>query len=468
MVLLLLLPALALPADRKPAEPQSWSASALCTQDVVNTPTITCKLQPYEAPHWTARGTFLKSGNQTGWNALNITANTNDAPSDRVAAFAAGFVEGALTPDMMNLEWLNLNLGHVDPKVTAFIEANTKWVASQVQEHAATDDSYWESVGLVYAQYDGLVAGYGADPTKAVLTPLQILLIGMSVELDDIRAAVKPSSRPAYASMREREFHDYVLTHSHCSAMVKVTADLSELFAAHNTWSGYFDALRVWKIYNLPFASSKAHTVSFPGYFARIAGVDDFYVTSQKLTVIETTNSVFNTSLFDAVTPVGTVPYWVRATAANRLAATTPEWHANFYRFNSGTYNNQWMTVDYKLFTPGRSLPDNLFWVSEQVRLALTPPLPCDAPRMCVCMRITFCTHVCPPQGDHSPTYRCTPLRVPLGLSRSLATITPQIRRPLSSAGTGPATTSLSTLTSTSAPAIPRSFVSLARAIRIS
>ena len=100
----------------------------------------------------------------------------------------------------------------------------------------------------------------------------------------------------------------------------------------------------------------------------RIAGVDDFYVTSQQLTVIETTNSVFNTSLFDAVTPVGTVPYWVRATAANRLASTAPEWHANFYRFNSGTYNNQWMTVDYKLFTPGRSLPDDLFWVSEQVR----------------------------------------------------------------------------------------------------
>ena len=137
----------------------------------------------------------------------------------------------------MNLEWLNLNLGHVDPNVTAFVEANTKWVASQVQEHAATDDdrehaatdddSYWASVGLVYAQYDGLVAGYRSDPAKAVLTPLQILLIGMSVELDDILAAVKPSSRPDYASMRARDFHDYVLTHSHCSAMVKVTADLS-------------------------------------------------------------------------------------------------------------------------------------------------------------------------------------------------------------------------------------------------
>lgn len=82
-----------------------------------------------------------------------------------------------------------------------------------------------------------------------------------------------------------------------------------------------------------------------------VAGVDDFYVTSQKLAVIETTNSVFNTSLYDAITPKS-VPYWVRVTVANRMASTAAEWHNVFYRHNSGTYNNQWMTFDYKAFTP--------------------------------------------------------------------------------------------------------------------
>ena len=356
---------LSLPASSVPAASPSWSVSALCNEEVEGG-SIACKLQDYSSSHWTARGQFVKSGNVTGWNALNITANTKSAPSDRVAAYAAGFVEGALTPDMINLQWRNLNLGQVDPAVQSFVEANTKWVTSQVAEHAATDE-YWASVGLVYAQYDGLVAGYRADKAHAVLTPLQILLIGMSVELDDVKAAAVPSSRPDYLAMRERDFHEFVLTHSHCSAMIKVTADLSELFSAHNTWSGYSDALRVWKVYELPFASSKAHTVSFPGYFARIAGIDDFYVTSQNLAVIETTNSVFNTSLFDAVTAAGTVPYWVRATLANRVASTAPEWHEAFYKFNSGTYNNQWMTVDYKLFTPGMPLPPHTLWVSEQI-----------------------------------------------------------------------------------------------------
>jgi hypothetical protein len=43
------------------------------------------------------------------------------------------------------------------------------------------------------------------------------------------------------------------------------------------------------------------------------------------------------------------------------------EWTEVFSRHNSGTYNNQWMIVDYKLFKPFKPLRDGLFWVLEQL-----------------------------------------------------------------------------------------------------
>ena len=66
---------------------------------------------------------------------------------------------------------------------------------------------------------------------------------------------------------------------------------------------------------------------------------------------IETTNGVFNNSLYDQIRPQGSVPYWARVTAANRLASSAEAWHTAFYEYNSGTYNNQWMTVHCKRFT---------------------------------------------------------------------------------------------------------------------
>ena len=53
------------------------------------------------------------------------------------------------------------------------------------------------------------------------------------------------------------------------------------------------------------------------------------------------------------------MPEWIRSLAANRLSQGGKEWTEIFSKFNSGTYNNQWMIVDYNLIKPGLS-PKNL------------------------------------------------------------------------------------------------------------
>jgi hypothetical protein len=327
-----------------------------------------CKLDAFHATDWSARATFIESNNQTGWSTLTVEAVDAEEAADSVQAFAAGFIEGRLTANLIDLEWVNLQIT-ISARAKKFVQENTQWVRSQIQAHP--EDPYWVQVGLVMAQFDGLVAGYQSAPTwpqgNRSLSSFEILLIGMQPELGDVEKAVNPIARPDYSKMTPEALREYVYANSHCSAMIKVLPDLSELYSAHNTWTTFSDmGLRLWKVYKLPFATSAAQTVSFSGYAGKLAGIDDFYVTSQKLVVIETTNSVFNNALFDSVT-TSTVPYWVRVIVANQLAASSPAWHSVFYKFNSGTYNNQWMTVDYKLFTPKAPLPADLLWVSEQI-----------------------------------------------------------------------------------------------------
>ena len=66
--------------------------------------------------------------------------------------------------------------------------------------------------------------------------------------------------------------------------------------------------IRAFKTYSLPYAP--VPVVKFSGYPATIPGIDDFYVSSANLAIMETTNSVFNTSLYDRIVP-STLPYWV-------------------------------------------------------------------------------------------------------------------------------------------------------------
>jgi hypothetical protein len=85
-----------------------------------------------------------------------------------------------------------------------------------------------------------------------------------------------------------------------------------------------------------------------------LSSLDDFYLMEEtSLSVIQTTNGIYNTSLYDEVYPEA-LPAWLRVRAASALATSGKEWAETVAMHNGGTYNNQYMVVDAKRFAPGQ------------------------------------------------------------------------------------------------------------------
>jgi len=70
--------------------------------------------------------------------------------------------------------------------------------------------------------------------------------------------------------------------------------------------------------------------------------------------------------LFDLITPHSLFA-WQRVRLASQNAHTGQEWYEHVAWHNSGTYNNQYAILDFKLYRPGRPLVPNTLWVMEQI-----------------------------------------------------------------------------------------------------
>ena len=63
--------------------------------------------------------------------------------------------------------------------------------------------------------------------------------------------------------------------------------------------------------------------------------LDDFYLLGNGLMMTQTTNNVFNSSLFSQITPHSLLA-WQRVRLANALANTGEQWAKTFASYNSG------------------------------------------------------------------------------------------------------------------------------------
>ncbi|TYZ59335.1 hypothetical protein PybrP1_008515 [[Pythium] brassicae (nom. inval.)] len=347
-----------------------------------------------------AAATFNDSLHAIGWSQLWIATaaltphELQDAALSRrrrlETMFAAGYAEAALTHQRIDEHFMNVYLTFfrngdaADEEalrgLRAFLRENLDWMRAQVERFSALPDHldarYWEAIGLILAQFDGLVHGYQRfSQRQPPVSAIDLFMLNADGDLQDLLPVIQRRQRPAHVSPAAaaitQSFYTFLKTLK-CSALIRILPDFADLVWGHATWDTYSSMNRIYKHYEVPVppatsgggdARRKISMSSSPGY---LSSVDDWYMTDAGLGVMETTHGVFDDALYTFVTPQS-VLCWLRSKAANVLGEDGMSWAATFSKFNSGTYNDQWMVIDTKHFVPGEGFRRNGLTVLEQL-----------------------------------------------------------------------------------------------------
>ncbi|KAG8181375.1 hypothetical protein JTE90_008843 [Oedothorax gibbosus] len=314
-----------------------------------------------------AYGNFNDEIFQTGWSYLEV--KSDERFPDPVQAYAAGLVEGALTADLLKKHWSNIAADYCTGEeefcedLKKFLQKNLDFINDNIKAKRASD-IYWHQIALTLEQLHGLEDGYKnitSQPSTNVEL-LGFLFLNIMGDLEDLEQVLHKKVQKVFGS-------------GSCSALVKVLPDNQDIYFAQDAWAPFNTMLRILKKYSLKFHTSMqagspivpGHTYTFSSQPGFIFSQDDFYLISSGLATMETTIGNGNASLWQYVTPVGTILEWQRNIVANRLAKDGRQWVDLFSIMNSGTYNNQWMVLDYNKFIPGKPLADGLLYVLEQL-----------------------------------------------------------------------------------------------------
>ena len=68
-----------------------------------------------------------------------------------------------------------------------------------------------------------------------------------------------------------------------------------------------------------------------------LESLDDFYLLSSKMVLLQTTNNVFNMNLYKLVTTQSLFA-WQRVRVSNQMAQNGSQWYHTFKKYNSGEF----------------------------------------------------------------------------------------------------------------------------------
>ncbi|XP_019600290.2 phospholipase B-like 1 [Rhinolophus sinicus] len=315
-----------------------------------------------------AYGFYNNSMNTTGWGILEIKAGYgSQALSNEVIMFVAGYLEGYLTAPHMYDHFVNLypqliKKPSIMDKVQEFIKKQEEWTRNNIKSY--DDDPFWRHTGYVMAQMDGLYEGAmkrallsGTKP----MTLFQILFLNAVGDLLDLIPSFSHIKNTSPKVFKRWEM-------GHCSALIKVLPGFENIYFAHSSWYTYAAMLRIYKHwdFNIKDKDTSCSRLSFSSYPGFLESLDDFYILSSGLILLQTTNSVFNKTLLNLLTPQSLLA-WQRVRVANMMASDGKQWAEIFANYNSGTYNNQYMVLDLKKVKLNCSLEPGTLYIVEQI-----------------------------------------------------------------------------------------------------
>lgn len=291
-----------------------------------------------------------------GW--LKLTIEGREGADSHDMLYCAGYLEGYLSHNeiynhfqlMKDIEGFSRN-GPFPPEWVDFVQRNMNFAFQSVE--AYQDSKYWQEIGLILTQFKGIVAGYQyIAPEEKQMSQLDFWFFQSEFDLLDVQGAVKPSGT-------------YDKVNDHCSGLIRIAPDYSDIFFSHNTWSDYRDLHNQLKEYHFPIPEYKAHRVMVSTRVGKIYSFDDFYISDAGLLVFETTNSIFNEDLYKLIIP-NALFTWIRTSHCMWTTNNGSAWTEVFGRYNSGTLNNQYLILDSNKFVKNEKPTKDLLWLVEQ------------------------------------------------------------------------------------------------------
>jgi len=358
-----------------------------------------------------AWGHFKDTVETNGWSELHVSTSDNvEMASNSAKMYAAGYIEGLLTCTRISQHYHNTRMLLLqDEKINHALVAIRQEmefqlgglkIKSNLIDHIRSEeptDPYDRHARFLLFQLWGLTDGYNyaASHFKVhTLTLVDMMFLSAGSELPVLMEAFTPraiddrlqklNSKVMFlqknATLRRERLGDtseagwqrHLRKEGHCSALVRITEGFADLMVGHTTWDDYSRMLRVFKYYNFPLGpETMATSIAMPSYPGALSSNDDYYVMNSGLVLMDTSLPQLVINPYDDVKsgPVtGDIPTWMHMMITNRLSKRAADWAGEYIKRNNiGTYNNQFIIVDYNLFTPGHTLPDNTIMIVETI-----------------------------------------------------------------------------------------------------